>query len=98
MLRGLGIDVRKHGMLKAVALFVRGNTMSSIERKTGIKGETLKRSLELLRKRNLGGDLDFLLKKYARVSSSDLEDLHSFWAECEMTRNPYWVRVHGLHR
>jgi transposase-like protein len=92
LLRSTGIDARRPGILRAVGLFIRGRTMSRIEKITGIKGETLKRYLETLRKQDLGDYLDDLLKRKARLSSSHLAELHFFWAECELTRNPYRTR------
>jgi len=69
--------------------------MSRIERSTGIKAETLKRYLELLRelyRGGLGDHLDGLLRRKAGLSSSDLADFHSFRAEFGWTRNPYRTR------
>jgi transposase-like protein len=94
-LRSEGIDARSQGILRAVGLFIRGLTMSRIEKITKIKGETLKRYLEKLRGLNLQGRGDLvedLLKRKARLSSSQIGELHSFWLECEMTRNPYRTR------
>lgn len=98
MLRSFEIDARRQGILQAVALFVRGRSMRSVERQTGIKSETLKKYLEILRRPQFWDHLDSLLKARARVSASCLANLHNFWAEFGMTKNPYFARGQDLNR
>ena len=94
-LRARGIDARRQGILRAVGLFIRGLSMARVEKITKIKGETLKGYLEMLReqyRQGLGNYVDELLVRKARLSSSDISGLRSFWSECEMTRHPYRTR------
>jgi hypothetical protein len=95
LLRTVGIDARRPGVLKAIALFAKERTMSSIEQKTGVKSETLKRYLEQVRQRGLEHCLADLLKQ-AKLSISYVEDLNTFWVECEMGAKPYWDRGQWL--
>ena len=97
-LRELGIDARRHGIFEAVVLFVRGKSMSSIEKKTGIKSETLRKYLEILRKPEYGWILDPLLKAEAGLSWSDLAEFHGFLVECDMEGIAYSSRGKWLKR
>lgn len=69
--------------------------MRCIEQATNIKAETLKRYLETVRKLGLPKVLDRLLQDEAGISEAQLAELDGFWAECELTPQPYWYR--GQH-
>lgn len=97
-LRSLGHDVRRHGIFKAVVLFARGKTMRWIETETGIKGETLKRTLEIIRVNDVDKLLSILLADKARITSPYLNDLHGFWTECELVGDAYRARGRALRQ
>lgn len=98
MLRAVGIDARRHGIFNAVVRFAQGQSMALVEQKTGVKAETLKGHLENVRRYGLTSRLEELLKKKARLSSSDLEAMREFWLECEFTQDAYWRRGQDLIR